>query len=92
LPDEELSQFIENLQNQIQNGLTEKFYIKGDIEIELSVVTKKDIGGRFKILVAEGGGNFKKEELSKIKFKIAERQTGRAIVSGPLFKKTRGFY
>jgi len=85
MPDEELSQYLKDLQNQVQNGMTEKFFLKGDIDIELSVVSKKDVGGGFKILIAEGGGKYRKEELSKIKFKIAEKPTGRVIV------KTGGF-
>ncbi len=32
------------------------------------------IGGKFQILVVEGGGKYEKEELSKIKFKIGEKK------------------
>ena len=69
----ELSQFLEIMQTEIKKGMTSDFYLKGDIDIELAVVKTKNVGGKFKILVAEAGGKYEKETMSKIKFKIAQR-------------------
>ena len=77
---QELSGYLKDLQEQIQAGLTNDFVLKDGIEIELSVISKKDLGGGFKIFVAEGSGKYQKEELSKIKFAIRRRITGRAVI------------
>jgi len=76
----ELSEYLKNLQSEIQSGITEDFYLKGDIEIELAIVKTKIAGGKLKILVAEAGGNFEKETISTIKFKIAKKDTGGTII------------
>ena len=76
----ELSEYLKNVQTGIQSGITEDFYLKGDIEIELAIVKTKTAGGKLRILVAEAGGNYEKETLSRIKFKIALKDTGGSII------------
>lgn len=43
-------------------------------------MSSKDVGGRINILVAEAGGKYQKEELSKIKFKIGKNSSVGTIV------------
>ena len=76
----ELSSFLKNLQSEIDKGMTDNFYLKGDIDIELAVVKTKDVGGKLRILVVEAGGKYEKETVSKIKFQIRQRPSGGTIV------------
>jgi len=78
---ENLEEFVKNLTTQINDGIPEDYFLKGEIEVELVVVTTKNVGGKIRILIAEAGGKYQKEELSKIKFKIAKRPSGRVVVS-----------
>ena len=75
-----LDEFVNSLTTQISKGVPDGFHIKGDIEVELVVVSTKKLGGGFNIIVAEGGGKYQKEELSKIKFKIAENTSGGTLI------------
>jgi len=70
----ELDEFLKSLQENIVGGIKEGFELKGEIEVELAIVKTKKAGGKVQILVAEGGGKYEKEELSKIKFKIGKKK------------------
>ncbi len=81
MPDpKNLDEFIHNLTTQINNGIPDTHFLKGDIEVELVVVTTKNAGGKLSILIAEVGGKYQKEELSRIKFKIAKKDDGTVII------------
>ena len=70
----DLDEFLKSLQENIEGGIKDDFELKGDIEVELAIVKTKKAGGKVQILVAEGGGKYEKEELSKIKFKIGKKK------------------
>jgi len=80
----EISQYLQDLEKQITNGLND-LELKGEIEVELAIVTSKKAEGGFKILVAEGGGRYQKDELSRIKFKVGKKVKG-------VFMKTGGIH
>jgi hypothetical protein len=44
--------------------------VSGFIKFELAVVKVKEAGGRFKFLIAEAGGNYSSQTVSKISFGI----------------------
>ena len=46
----------------------------GVVEFELSVVSKKTAGGKLKLVLAEAGAGYNKEEISRIKFWIGSRR------------------
>ena len=75
-----LDEFVNALTTKITNGIPESHYLKGEIEIELAIVSTKELGGKLSIFIAEAGGKYQKEELSKIKFKIAQRPSGGTVV------------
>jgi hypothetical protein len=77
LADEE-SAFKELISSTVE-GISESLKGKsvgvlGVIEFELSVVTKKVGGGKVKLILAEAGGKYEKEEISKIKFSIGDKR------------------
>ena len=75
-----LNEFVSSLTTQIGKGIPDDFHLKGDIEVELVIVSTKKLGGGFNILIAEAGGKYQKEELSKIKFKIAKNPNGGSFI------------
>ncbi len=77
MPDvQDLGEYVNSLTTQISQGIPDGFHLKGEIEVELVVVSSKNVGGKISIMIAEAGGKYQKEELSKIKFKIAESHKG----------------
>jgi len=80
---DKLDEFVHSLTSQITNGMPDGYALKGDIEVELVVVSTKNAGGKFSIFIAEAGGKYQKEELSKIKFSIGRKFTGRIVSSIP---------
>ena len=80
---ENLKDYVKSITTAINDGIPKGFYLQGEIEIELVVVSSKDVGGKLSILVAEAGGKYQKEELSKIKFKIGKSSTGAFRISVP---------
>lgn len=69
----ELSEYIRGVVDAIKEGMKGTgFVVNGEIKLELAVVnTRKEKEG-FKVFVVNAKGNYKAEELSKIKFSIKE--------------------
>jgi len=74
----DLENFIRTFLSGIIKGANDvkdaKFDIEGAIEFELAVVTRKEKGGKIKIYIADVGGNYSQEKISKIRFKIREHK------------------
>lgn len=68
----ELEDFIRSACVGIQKGMPDKFMLRDAVEFEVSVVTEKVAGGRVRILIVGASGQYKKEEICKIKFKITK--------------------
>jgi len=51
-----LDEYVKNITNAINDGIPDGFNLKGEIEIELVVVSSKEVGGKLSIFVAEAGG------------------------------------
>jgi|APSaa5957512535_1039671.scaffolds.fasta_scaffold108884_2 hypothetical protein len=77
---DKLENFVNAVTTGITQGIPEGFRLKGDIDIELVVVSSKEVGGKFSIMIAEAGGKYEKEELSRIKFTIAKKDTGNSFL------------
>jgi hypothetical protein len=77
---ENLDEFVKTLTTQITEGIPDDYHLNGDIEVELSIITSKKMGGKLNIMIAEAGGKYQKEELSKIKFKISKRPSDGTVV------------
>lgn len=77
---ENLDEFVKTITTQINEGIPDTHYLKGDIEVELSIISSKNVGGKLNIMIAEAGGKYQKEELSKIKFKIAKKDSGGSLI------------
>ena len=71
----ELTEFINSVSKEIfaqdKDGI--KTTIK-PIEFELSVVVKKAAGGKINLLLADVGGKYEKEVMSKIKFSVYDER------------------
>ena len=61
---------IASAQDQILNGLHEDFTLDGSVEIEVSVSKAVQVDGKVKLFVFQAGGEYDKENIAKIKFKI----------------------
>ena len=70
----ELEDFVRSACVAIQKGVTEGLEINFPIEFEVAVVTKKGKDGTFKLLVVNDSGNYSKQEVSRIQFKIGKQQ------------------
>lgn len=70
----ELEDFVRSACLSIQKGVTEGLEVKFPIEFEMSVVTGKGNDGKFKLLVVNDLEDYAKEEISRIKFFIGERE------------------
>lgn len=58
----------------LMDGVKDKdFALLGVVEFELSVITRKTGGGKLKLVLVEAGAEYRKEEVSKIKFYIGTR-------------------
>ncbi len=69
----ELEEYVRSVCTNIQNGITDGLMLDGAIEFELAVVNTKEVGGGLKLFVLDARGDYSKEEISKIKFKIAKK-------------------
>jgi len=61
---------ISSVQDQILNGLHPDFTLNGSIELEVSVSKAISIDGKVKLFVFQAGGDYDKENIAKVKFKI----------------------
>ncbi len=81
---EDLGQFVKSLEESIKKNHDEGFAKLEKITVELAIVQTKEAGGRFRILVAEAGGKYQKEEISKITFEFKPRESvGGTIIVHP---------
>lgn len=70
---EELKELVSSAITSIEEGIKNKnetYLIDGSIEFEVAVVTEKKGEGKFKLLVVNANAGIKKENITKIKFKI----------------------
>lgn len=78
----ELDKFIKSTIDSITKGIEgSEMGLKGEIEFELAIVNLKEGGGGLKVYVADATGKYKKEEISKIKFKIGKNQPNWPVMS-----------
>ena len=68
----ELEDFVRSACIGIQKGITEGLEIKFPIEFEVSVVIQKGVDGVLKLLIVNASGNYSKQKISRIKFKIGK--------------------
>lgn len=69
---EELKDLVRSTIEGIEKGLKEGYSLIGDIEFEVAVVVVKKAEGGLKLLVVGASGEYTKENISKIKFKVSE--------------------
>jgi hypothetical protein len=70
----ELEDFVRSICDSLQKGLTEGLEIKFPIEFEIAVVLKKANDEMISLLVVDDSGNYHKQEISRIKFKIGKKE------------------
>jgi len=88
--DFEIKEFLESLQDQIIEGLHDDMTLKGEIDVELSIVTNKEAGGKVRVFVVDAGGKYEKETISKVKFKIRPKMENVGLATQVKNKKLRG--
>lgn len=68
----DLKEIVATTIDSIREGLKgRKCGVFGEIEFEISVIKSNEAGGGFKLFIADASGNYSKESISKIKFKVA---------------------
>jgi hypothetical protein len=70
----ELEDFVRSACSSIQKGVTEGLEIKFPIEFEVAVIIKKETDGMFKLFIVNDSGNYVKQKVSWIKFKIGKQE------------------
>lgn len=72
---EDLKEIVSTTIESIKEGMKGKGTgVVGSIKFELAVVKAKGAKGGFKFLIAEVGGNYSSESISKIKFEIGAKK------------------
>ena len=72
--DRELSEFLDSTIASIRKATDgNNVGIIGPIEIEVAVVTKKEAGGKLKLVIVEAGADYQKEKISKIKLSVGSK-------------------
>lgn len=75
---EDLKQIVSSTIDSIKEGMKGKECgVVGTIKFELSVIKEKAAKGGFKFLIAEVGGKYSSESVSKIKFEIGAAKVQR---------------
>ena len=68
----DLKEIVATTIDSIREGLKgKKCGVAGLIEFEIAVIKSKEAGGGFRLLIADAGGNYSKESVSRIKFSVA---------------------
>jgi len=68
----DLKEIVATTIDSIKEGLKgRKSGVVGVIEFEIAVIKSKEAGGGFRFFIADAGGNYSKESVSKIKFSVA---------------------
>lgn len=72
----ELKEFIEATLQAVDDGLSSHthYELTGAISFSLAVVNKQEKSGGLKIYVTTAGAKFRKEEISKIEFKVRPKK------------------
>ena len=73
---EDIKYFIRSFLDGIHDSLEDTHQLNSDIEFELKVIKTKTVQGKFKIIIAEAEGNYSKEKISIVKFKIEPLRQG----------------
>lgn len=72
---EDLKEIVSSTIESIKEGMKGKGTgVVGSIKFELAVIKAKGAKGGFKFLIAELGGNYTSESISKIKFEIGPKK------------------
>ena len=77
----EIEEFVKSCIAGIEKGIGKDHYIRGDIDFELAIVKTKDVGGGFKIFVADAKGKYSSEKISKVKFQV-RKEDGETVFGG----------
>ncbi|MEX1995812.1 MAG: hypothetical protein WD884_00335, partial [Nitrosopumilaceae archaeon] len=72
-------EFVKSVLIAVDNSKTREFRLKSNVEFELSILTKKEASGKMSILIADVGGIYEKEAVSKIKFSMGYEKNGTLI-------------
>jgi translation initiation factor 2B subunit (eIF-2B alpha/beta/delta family) len=78
---DELTEYLKNVCNGIIKAESNEMSLQSKIDFELSVITDKVGEGKLKIFIANIGGKYEKESVSKIKFSMGkkDRVSGRIM-------------
>ena len=72
----DLKEIVSSTIESVQEGLKGKeCAVVGPIEFELAVIKMKKGRGGIRFIIADASGNYSKENISRIKFKIIGRKT-----------------
>lgn len=71
MDESDITEIINNTKEAITKSESDnQLQLNGDIKFELAVIAKKEAGGKLKFIVAEAGGDYNKETVSKISFSM----------------------
>jgi len=87
-----IEEVISSVQEQILNGLHPDFTLNGSIEMEVSVAKAVSVDGKIKLFVFQAGGDYEKENIAKIKFKIRPKMERDGLGSRVKNTKLRDAY
>ena len=69
---DELTEYLKNVCEGILKSESKEMKLQTKIDFELSVITDKVAEGKLKIFIANIGGKYEKESISKIKFSMGK--------------------
>ena len=72
---EELQDLVKSTIENVEKGLKEGWGVSGEIEFEVAVVQMAKAEGGIKLHIVGIGAGSKKEDVTKIKFKVRKKAT-----------------
>lgn len=82
MAEETVENYIKKILEDIELGLGEKYKVKGDIDFDISVGKTKEVGGGFKIFVADAKGKYSNKQLSRVKIKVIKKRSAPGLSGG----------
>ena len=67
---EDLSAYVTSVVEGVSKGIPTGFALRSNIKFEITIAKIKGAAGGFKVIVAEAGGKYGQEEVSKVSFEV----------------------
>lgn len=75
MPNKDIEKFVIETMNQIQSGVPKGCMLNHEINFDISLITTKNVKGKFDIHIAGISGDIDKQQVHRVKFSIIDEQS-----------------